>query len=146
MLKMIKPSEEKSQKSHQLINQLFLEKVENPSKYIVAYTNYTKRGIFTQKMYNYVIGFSVEDKEIIVIPVNSDVTESDDVILLKKENIRSAKYGLQGDVKIKSDILEKDLRFIVPPFTTKISEAVYFLPIIQEDIASQFKNFIKENF
>lgn len=143
---MFKPSEEKSQKSHQLINQVFIEKIDNPNKYAVAYAYYFKRGIFSQKMYSYVIGYSIPDKEIVVIPISSDTAESGDAILLKKENIISAKYGLQGDVKIKADILEKDLRFMVPGFTPPSLEDAYVLPILQEDLAVEFKSFIKENF
>lgn len=143
---MFKPSEEKSQKSHQLINQVFLEKVEDADKYTVAYAYYMKRGIFSKKMYSYVIGFSIPDKEIIVIPITSDTTEAGDAIKLTKENIESAKYGLQGDVKIKSDILEEDLRFMVPGFTPPSLEDAYVLPILQEEVAVKFKDFIKENF
>lgn len=143
---MFKPSEEKNQKSHQLINQVFLEKVEDVDKYTVAYAYYMKRGIFSQKMYCYVIGFSIPDKEIIVIPITSDTTEAGDAIKLSKENIQSAKYGLQGDVKIKADILEKDLRFMVPGFTPPSLENAYVLPILQEEVAVKFKDFIKENF
>jgi hypothetical protein len=142
---MFKPSEKKSQKSHQLINQIFIEKVEDADKYTVVYAYYMKRGIFSQTMYSYIIGFSVPDKEIIVIPITSDTNESGDAINLTKENIQSAKYGLQGDVKIKSDILEKDLRFMVPGFTPPSLENAYVLPILQEDAAVKFKAFIKEN-
>lgn len=97
-------------------------------------------------MYSYVIGFSISNKEIIIIPITSDTIEAGDPIILTETNIIFAKYGLQGDVKIKSDILEKELRFMVPGYTPLSLEDAYVLPILQEDEAVKFRNFIKENF
>lgn len=143
---MFKPSEEKSAKSHELINKVFLENVKDVKKYTVTYAYYMKSGLFSQKMFSYVIGFSISDKELIVIPITSDGEVVGDIITLKKENIVSAKYGLQGNVKIKSDLLKKELSFFVPGFTPPSLEDAYVLPILQEETAIKFKDFIKESF
>jgi hypothetical protein len=141
---MFRPSEEKSQKSRNLIREVFAKRIKDPSPYTVAYGYFVKSGIFGQKSSSFVVGFSDEMKEIVVIPTNSDMDEAADAIRLRKDNIISAKFGLQGDVKIKSDMTDKELRFVVPPYTPTSLESAYILPIIQE--AEAFKRFVKENF
>ncbi|GHU61909.1 hypothetical protein AGMMS49983_02430 [Clostridia bacterium] len=140
---MFEPSQEKSQKAHQLIEQLFANSVEDADKYTVAYAYFMKSGPFSKKVFNYVVGFSVQDKEIVVVPTDSDIAEAGEVIKLSESNIESAKYGLQGDVKIKSSVLEKELRFVLPAYVPTTLEAAYILPILQEETAVAFKDFIK---
>jgi hypothetical protein len=143
---MFEPSEEKSRKAHELITQAFGKQIKDTAPYTVAYAYYIKSGIFGQKSSSYVIGFSEALKEIIVIPVNSDVDEAGTAISLKKDDIISAKFGLQGDLKIKSGKLKEELRFIVPPYTPTTLEDAYILPINQHEEADAFKRFVKDAF
>jgi hypothetical protein len=143
---MFKPDEEKSRKSRGLIREAFAKRIKDPGPYTVAYGYLVKNRIFWQKSSSFVVGFSDALKEIVVIPVNFDVDEVGDAIRLRKDNIVSAKFGLQGDVKIKSDMTDKELRFIVPAYTPTVLENSYILPIIQETEAEAFRRFIKENF
>jgi hypothetical protein len=143
---MFKPNEEKSQKSHRLIHEIFAKRIKDTSPYTIAYGYLVKSGIFGQKSSSFVVGFSDELKEIVVIPANSDMDEAGDAIRLRKDNIISAKFGLQGEVKIKSDRTDKELRFIVPAYTPTTLENAYILPINQETEAESFKRFMKENF
>jgi hypothetical protein len=143
---MFEPSEEKSQKAHELITRAFGERIKDTAPYTVAYGYYIKSGIFGQKSSSYVIGFSEALKEIIVIPVNSDVDEVGDALSLKKDDIISAKFGLQGDLRIKSGKLNEELRFIVPPYTPTTLESAYILPINQHEEADAFKRFVKDVF
>lgn len=141
---MFKPNEEKSERTRALLSAVF-EQVENAGKYTQAYAYFIKSGIFGQKVSTYAVGFSPSDKELVVIPMDSE-GESGDALVLPASSIKSAKMDMQGGVKIKSDLLKDDLRFIVPPYTSKALEDAYILPIIQEDEASQFKAFIKDSF
>jgi hypothetical protein len=143
---MFEPSEEKSRKAHELITQAFGKRIKDTAPYTIAYGYYIKHGIFRQTSSSYVIGFSEALKEIIVIPVNSDIDEVEDAVSLKKEDITSAKFGLQGDLKIKSGKLKSELRFIVPPYTPTTLEDAYILPINQNEEAAAFKQFVKNNF
>ncbi|MDL2324275.1 hypothetical protein LJC61_03875 [Ruminococcaceae bacterium OttesenSCG-928-A16] len=104
-----------------------------------------KTGIFAKKVSTYAVGFSASDKEMVVVPLDSD-GNSGDPIVLPKTSITAAKMDLQGGAKIKSDMLKDELRFTVPPYTPTTLEEVYILPVIQEEVAAQFKAFIKENF
>ncbi|MDR0652549.1 MAG: hypothetical protein LBG12_04485 [Synergistaceae bacterium] len=146
---MFEPSEEKSRKAHELITQAFGKRIQDTAPYTIAYGYYIKSGflgIFGQKSSSYVIGFSEARKEIIVIPVNSDVDEVGDAIILKKDDIISVKFGLQGDLKIKSGKLNEELRLIVPPYTPTTLEDAYILPINQHEEAEAFKRFVKDTF
>ncbi|MDR2209963.1 MAG: hypothetical protein LBO65_00645 [Spirochaetaceae bacterium] len=143
---MFEPSEEKSRQAHELITQAFGKQIKDPGPYTIVYGYFVKTGIFAKKISSYVVGFSEALKEIIVIPISSEVDEVGDAIRLKKDNISSAKFGLQGDLKIKSDLLKGDLRFIIPPYTPTVTEGAYILPITQKEEAAAFRNFIKNTF
>jgi hypothetical protein len=143
---MFEPSEEKSRNTHELITRAFGKRIKDTAPYTIAYGYYIKSGIFGQKSSSYVIGFSEELKKIIVIPVNSDADEAGSAVSLKKDDIISAKFGLQGDLKIKSGKLKGELRFIVPPYTPTTLENAYILPINQNEEAEAFKRFVKDTF
>jgi hypothetical protein len=139
-------NEEKSQKTHARIRAVFAKRVKEPKPYTVTYAYFIKSGIFGQKSSSFVVGFSDERKELVVIPTNLDMDEAGDAIRLNRDNILSAKSGLQGDVKIKSGILDKELRFVVPAYTPTMLESAYILSINQKAEAEAFRRFIKENF
>ncbi|MDR1222741.1 MAG: hypothetical protein LBL07_07690 [Tannerella sp.] len=123
------------------------EQIRDAAPYTVAYGYYIKSGFFGQKSSSYVIGFSEALKELIVIPVNSDVDEAGDAVSLTKEDVTSAKFGFQGDLKIKSGkLLKGELRVTVPPYTPTTLEDAYILPINQQEDAAAFKRFVKETF
>jgi hypothetical protein len=143
---MFEPGEEKSRKAHELITQAFGQRIKDTAPYTIAYGYYIKSGIFGQKSSSYVIGFSEALKEIIVIPVNSDVDEAGSAVSLKKDDIISARFGLQGDLRIKSGKLDRELRFIVPPYTPTTLESAFILPINQHEEADAFKRFVKDTF
>jgi hypothetical protein len=143
---MLRANEEKSQKTHRQIREAFARRIEDPSQYTIAYGYLVKNGIFGQSSKSFIVAFSDLLKEIVVIPINYEIDEIGDAIRLSKDIISSAKFGFQGDIKIKSDILNKPLRFIVPPYTPPILENAYILPINQEKEAEAFKRFIKGNF
>jgi hypothetical protein len=67
-------------------------------------------------------------------------------VSLKKDDIISAKFGLQGDLKIRSGKLNGELRFIVPPYTPATLESACILPINQHKEADAFKRFVKDAF
>jgi hypothetical protein len=54
---------------------------------VIKQLYYIKSGIFGQKSSSYVIGFSEALKEIIIIPVNSDVDEAGSAVSLKIESM-----------------------------------------------------------
>ena len=141
---MFKPSAEKSEATRQLVASIFANRVPNGSKYTVAYAYYMKSGLFGKKVFNYVIGFSAEDQEIVIIPTDSDGNSSE-AVLLQRSHIASAKRGLQGDTKIKTTD-GATYQFVVPPYTPAALEAAYILPVVQEDEATRFMAFIKQSF
>ncbi|MDR2106552.1 MAG: hypothetical protein LBP24_04010 [Coriobacteriales bacterium] len=143
---MLKASEEKSRKTHETIARAFEKRVADPASYKIVYGYFVKSGIFSKKVSNYVVGYSETLKEIVIVPITFDAAEVAEAIRLKKEDIISAKFGLQGDLRIKSNVLPKDLRFIVPPFTTSVLEATFVMPIVQQEETLAFRDFIKNNF
>jgi hypothetical protein len=143
---MFRADEEKSQKTYAQIRDIFAKRVKEPKPYTITYAYFIKSGIFGQKSSSFVVGFSDKLKELVVIPTNLNMDEAGDAIRLNRDNTLSAKFGLQGDVKIKSGILDKELRFVVPAYTPTMLESAYILPINQEAEAEAFRRFIKENF
>jgi hypothetical protein len=143
---MFKANEEKSRRAHEQIRAIFAKRIKDPESYTVAYGYFVKSGIFGQKSSSFVTGVSDELKELVVIPVNSDMDEAGDAIRLNKDTVDSIKFGLQGEVKIKSGLLDKELRFVVPPYTPTTLESAYILPINQEAEAEAFKRFVAKNF
>ena len=142
---MFKPSAEKSAATITLINQVFSSKVPDAQKYTVAYSYFAKPGLISKSMYSYVVGFSEADKEIIVIPLDSQTGDSGEPMVFNKDNIISAKYGMQGDVVIKAKNLDKDLRFMVPGFTPPQLEDAYVLQVEQTGVATKFRDFVKKS-
>jgi hypothetical protein len=143
---MFEVNEEKSRASHELITKAFEKQIQDPTPYVVVYGYFVKTGILSKKVSSYVVGFSEALKEIIIIQTDADIDNAAEAITLKKEDVISAKFGLQGELKLKSGKLDKELKFIVPPFTPAITEGAYILPITQKEAAVAFKSFIKDNF
>ena len=143
---MFKPNKEKSEQTLAKINAIFAAAVSEAQKYTVVYGYYVKSGLFSKTTYNYAVGFSAADKELVVIPINSDAEVGGETIIFNKANIISAKLGLQGDCIIKANNLDKDLRLMVPGFTPPALEAAYVLPVEQTDAAVAFRNFVKGGF
>ena len=141
---MFKPSKEKSDRTLAKVNEIFTAKVENAQKYTVAYGYYAKSGLMRKTMYGYVIGFSEADKEIVVIPIDSDGNAISDPMIFNKGNLVSVKIGLQGDTIVKANNLDKDLRFMVPGFTPPALEAAYVMPVEQTEAAARFRDFVKK--
>ncbi|MDR2788924.1 MAG: hypothetical protein LBD06_11375 [Candidatus Accumulibacter sp.] len=143
---MFRANEEKSRKTRARIRAVFAKRVKEPKLYTVTYAYFMKSGIFGQKSSSFVVGFSDERKELVAIPANFDMDEAGDAIRLNRDNILSAKFGLQGEVRIKSGILDKELRLVVPAYTPAALESASILPINQEAEAEAFRRFIEENF
>lgn len=143
---MFKASVEQSERSHQLINQVWSKKVNGGEKYTICYAFNSVRGIAEVNAYNYVVGFSVPDKEIVVLQFNPVGDEIGEPIMLTASDITLAKYGMAGHVKIQSKALKNGIDFYLTTSTSKDSEQAHLLPIIQEQQANDFKKFIKESF
>lgn len=142
---MFKPSEEKSDQTHQLINGIFSQKIGPQHSYTVAYAYYMQSGLFANKMFSYVVGFSALDKALVIIPLDSK-GNSGEAVVLKKEAVLSVKRGMQGDVRIKTRQGKSEYRLIVPGYTPTSLANAYILPIVQEEQAIKFLAFIKETF
>jgi Ca2+-binding EF-hand superfamily protein len=93
-------------------------------------------------MYSYAVGFSADRKLLAIIPLDGDGNPGEAVIL-RQEDIESCKMGFQGDAKIKSPRLDKELRITVPGFTPPNAEDMCMLPVAQEGEAVAFKKFIE---
>ena len=143
---MFKPSKEKSERTLARINAIFSEKVQETQKYTVAYAYYMKSSLLKKTMYSYVVGFSEADKEIVVIPIDSDANACGDPIVFNKTNIISIKIGAQGDAIIKANGLDQDLHLTVPGFTPPALESAYVLPVEQTEVAVKFRDFVKRDF
>ncbi|MDR2050929.1 MAG: hypothetical protein LBQ63_04065 [Deltaproteobacteria bacterium] len=141
---MFKADEEKSRRTRGRIRAAFSGRVREPGPYTIVYAYLLKKGIFGRKSESFVVGFSEELKELVVVPVNYAMDEAADAIRLNRANTLSAKFGFQGEVKIRSFILEGELRFIVPPYTPPALENFSILPVNQETEAKEFRNFIEQ--
>ena len=135
-----KPSEQKSEQTRQLIQSIFAEKAPGKSDYTVMYAYYTKQSILVQKMFFYVVGFSVEEQEVIIITIDSD-GNSGEAVFLEKADIISAKHGLQGQTIMKTS--KGVFKFLVLGYTSTALEGMGILPILQVQEAVDFRAFVK---
>jgi hypothetical protein len=143
---MFEPSAEKDRASHELIEQAFKQQIPDPSPYVIVYGYSMKTGLLSKKIGNYVIGFSEARKELVIIQVDADISDAAQAVILAKDDVISAKFGLQGELKLKSGKLDSELKVTVPPFTSTATEGSYILPIIQKEAAVAFRSFIKDTF
>ncbi len=141
---MFKPNQSQSQETQQLIEKIFMDKVPSSEQYNVVYGYFMKSGLFSKKVTNYVVGFSKQGASLVLITIDSN-GNSGETVVLEKNNIVSAKFGMQGDVKIKTDA-NQEYRVMVPGYTPSSAASTYMLPIDQTDKAVQFRSFVKENF
>ncbi|MDR0647967.1 MAG: hypothetical protein LBF92_01330 [Synergistaceae bacterium] len=142
---MFKPKEDVSNTNRGKIKAMFASCVPDSAAYTVAYSTVAKTGIFSTKIINYVVGFSKERRELVIIPIDDEVTEHGEPISLTPDNVASAKKNLQGQWVIKSNAADK-LLLSVPGYTVSMGEAMYTLPLIQEEEAAAFIKFMQETF
>lgn len=142
---MFKAKEVASKKSHDLINHAFNQVMGEGHSYTVVYGYFMKSGLFSKKLFNYVVGFNPETLEIVIVSIDTDGNTSDKVVL-NKNTVSSAKYNMQGGVVIKSTELSQPMKLIVPAFTAANASSMYMLPIVQEAQEKQFREMIKNSF
>jgi hypothetical protein len=140
---MFKPSAEKAALTREMVAAALANALQEPQKYTLAYAYYVQSGLFSKKMSSYAIAFSVEKAELVVASLDAEGNALGNAVQISKQDLLSAKFGLQGDVRIKSDQLNEDLRLIVPGYTPPALEAAYVLPADQTAEAEAFREFIK---
>jgi hypothetical protein len=140
---MFSASQQKSDANRALITKVFQDKVSNAGDYKIAYGFGMKGGLFSKKMFNYVVGFNPASKKILLIQITSDGEVVSDVMTFNKENNTSVKKTMQGGWRIQSSVNEKPVEIMVPGFLPDSVEDTYQLPINQNEIATDFLNMMK---
>jgi hypothetical protein len=75
---------------------VFRDKVNNAVDYKIAYGFGMKGGLFSKKIYNYVVGFNPAGKEILLIQITSEGEAASEVMKFNEGNITSVKKTMQG--------------------------------------------------
>lgn len=98
--------------------------------------------------YSYMIAFNKGTGEIIIVPIDSELTTYGDPIFVTNMNLKKAKLTMLGVVFSFSFNDKSTIEFEVPEVNTKIVNFTggYELPISQKEEAKLFKQFFKNKF
>jgi hypothetical protein len=140
-----RPSEEQSQAAREKIERAFARRVNVKDKYTVAYAYYVDEALLSRSVYSYLLGFSPKHRQIVIMPLDKE-GQPGKSLRLKTSEIDKAFYDKKGNLVIKSKRLAKILKIVVAPFTPIEYEEMHLLPVIQEETAAQFQQFIKNCF
>jgi hypothetical protein len=137
-------SDENSENSWRIIREVFTNNVDDSSTYTICYGYWMKSGLMSQTMFNFSVGYNVDNKEIVIVPIDSDGNYAGDILYFNKDNISNVKKTVKGEYEIKSSITDKPFRFFVPGFVPDSAEDTYQLPINQDDEAKEFMALMKD--
>lgn len=98
--------------------------------------------------YSYMVAFNQGTGEVIIIPIDSDLTSYGEPVFVTKENLKKAKLDMFG-VTFDFEFNDKtSIDFEVPEVSTKLGNLTggYELPISQKEEAKAFKQFFKSRY
>ena len=136
-------SQKLNDRSWEIVNKAFASAMPEAEGYTVCYGYWMKSGLMSKTMYNYAVGFKADTCEIILIPIDSDGSETGEASHFQKSDITAAKKTLQGAWRISSAFAKKPLELMVPGFVPDSLEGAYQLPINQQEQAQQFMAMMK---
>ena len=136
-------SQQKSDKSWELIKHAFATAVPEAEGYTVCYGYWMKSGLMSKTMYNYAVGFKADTSEIVLVPIDSDGGEVGEALRFQKSDITAVKKTLQGAWRITSAFTKKPLELMVPGFVPDSLEDAYQLPINQQEQSQAFMAMMK---
>ena len=134
---MFKPTEEKSAVTEALIGKIFTCFVPEEA-FTVVYGYDVKHSLFGKRISIYVIGFNkiTQETVIILISPEGEVIKN---IKLKKNEIKSVRLVFQRHI-IKTT--QGTFSVVVPAYTPTTLESLGVLPLVQEENAEEFKNYM----
>lgn len=133
----------KSAETTELINKVFTTCARGRDGYTVVYGYSTATGVLSKKSTNYVLGFSVRDRELVVMPMSPTGEPMGELTAFKAGDGTTFRKATDGSVCISSPKLAKPLEILVPPFSPDTNVGLYLRAINQPEAAANFMNFIK---
>lgn len=128
------------------MHSLFNKQVPDASSYQIVYASYmqTKHYIIFQKqiMHNYIVGFRPEQKDMVILEINSDLEQVAAPQYINQSNKQSVKKDFQQRYVVQATDLPK-YKLSVLPSVPKMLAAAYMLPVEQKQEAAAFADFMK---
>jgi hypothetical protein len=150
-----KASEEVLLENFQRIQSYFREVVPEAERYSVVYgcgvdvglMNYVVVRTITYKYTSYLIGFDPIALEILLLPVDVELTQHGDPVVLRKSENKSVKFSkFTGEYTVKNNTLKKKyVQFSVPEYINEDPDNVTIL-VRQDDAAKAFNEFFKTRY
>ncbi|MDR2526010.1 MAG: hypothetical protein LBC83_07530 [Oscillospiraceae bacterium] len=150
-----KASEEVLLENFQRIQAYFREVVPEAGRYSVVYgcgvdvglMNYAVVRTTTYKYTSYLIGYDPSALEILLLPVNVELTQHGDLVALRKAENKSVKFSrFTGEYTVKNNVLKKKyVQFSVPECISEDPDNVCIL-VRQDDAAKTFQTFFKNQY
>ncbi len=142
-MKILNVTKEKHDKSKLLVKTTSLKAFGADSAYTVVYAFLLKGMFFSTRAYNFLLGFSIDKKEICIAQFTNDGNIVGENILLTQDQITSIKTYKSGVVKLYNTETEKPIKITVPAILPDVAELYNQLPIEQKNEARLFYDFIK---
>lgn len=150
-----KAPEEVLLENYQRVQSYFKEVVPEAGRFSVVYGNGVDVGLMnyvvvrttTYKYTSYLIGYDPIALEILLLPVDVELTQHGDPVMLRKSENKSAKHSkITGQYTVKNNTLKKKyVQFSVPECISEDPDNVCIL-VRQDDAAKAFNEFFKTRY
>lgn len=132
----------RSQATLELIQTAFQRNARGREGYVVVYGHSASAGL-SRKLMNYVLGFSVRDRELVVVPISSSGEATGDAIFIKAGDGTTFRTSRDGAVTIDSPKLNRPLDLVVPPSSPDAAAASGLMSVNQYENAANFLSFVR---
>lgn len=150
-----KATDEQMLENYKKLRVLFDNVVTNGSRFSIVYACGVDVGMSdfivvrrtTYTYSSYIIGYDVNENEIVVLPIDTDINSYGNLISLKKSEItKASRSWLSKEITIYHNSLPKKyIQFTVPEFINQDEDNVTVL-VKQDEEAKKFATFFKNQF
>lgn len=132
----------KSAETIELINKAFTARARGREGYTIVYGYSAVPGL-SRKQTNYVLGFSVRERELVVLAISPSGESMGDAYFFKAGKGVQCRKNLDGSIHISAPELPKDLDILVPPSSPDTNEGLSLRAVNQYEAAANFMSFVK---
>ena len=132
----------RSQETIELLQTVFSRNARGREGFTVVY-GYSPAAGLSKRPTNYVLGFSVRDRELVVIPMSPSGEAMGETLFLKAGDGTAFRAARDGTVTIDSPQAARPLNLVVPPSSLDSSALDGLRPVNQYENAANFLSFVR---
>lgn len=133
----------RSQETLERIQTAFNRNARGREGYVVVYGHSAAAAGLGRKQTNYVLGFSVRDRELVVISISASGEATGDPIFIKAGDGTTFRTSRDGTVSIDSSKFNRPLELVVPPSSPDTAAASGLMAVNQYENAANFLSFVR---